>query len=318
MAAVGLLAGELGSAGGCNVNLPASHDHHGSHQLFAAALPGHMANHPALIAGLAAAAIVVWFVLIIVFTYISSVMRFILFDSVVARECHIRQGWARRKREGLRLFWWQISLMVVSLASLLVLVGAPIAWAYYRGWFAHARAHLMGLILGGIILLLLFLALVTLMALIQVMTKDFVVPQMALEDVGAVEGWRRLWLMLKSEKGGYAGYIGIKIALGLGAAIVFGIAQLIALLVVLIPIGGVSFAVVMGAKAAGWTWNVYTITLAVVLGIILLVLVIFLVTLVAVPVAVFFPAYSIYFFAPRYPPLGSLLWPEPSAPVTPG
>jgi hypothetical protein len=26
--------------------------------------------------------------------YIGSVMRFILFDSVIARECHIRAGWA--------------------------------------------------------------------------------------------------------------------------------------------------------------------------------------------------------------------------------
>jgi hypothetical protein len=39
--------------------------------------------------------------------------------------------------------------------------------------------------------------------------------------------------------------------------------------------------------------------------------------LISVPVIVFFPAYSIYFFAQRYPPLASLLWPQPP-PVAPG
>jgi len=33
---------------------------------------------------------------------------------------------------------------------------------------------------------------------------------------------------------------------------------------------------------------------------------------------VFFPAYSIYFFAQRYPPLASLLWPQSPAPAATG
>jgi hypothetical protein len=37
-----------------------------------------------------------------------------------------------------------------------------------------------------------------------------------------------------------------------------------------------------------------------------------------VPVIVFFPAYSIYFFAQRYSPLASLLWPQSPAPAATG
>ena len=73
---------------------------------------------------------------------------------------------------------------------------------------------------------------------VHVMTKDFVVPQMALEEIGAIEGWRRLWPQIKGEKGGYAAYIGMKIVMAIGAAIVLGIVSAIVFLLFLIPVGG--------------------------------------------------------------------------------
>ena len=55
----------------------------------------------------------------------------------------------------------------------------------------------------------------------------------------------------------------------------------------------------------------YTITLAVVVGCILLALILYAFSLVSVPAIVFFPAYSIYFFASRYPGLDALVHPVP-------
>ena len=110
----------------------------------------------------------------------------------------------------------------------------------------------------------------------------------------------------------------MKIVLAIGAAIALTIAILIALFVLLVPIGGIGVIAVLGGKAAGLTWNLYTITLAVILACIALAILIFVISLISVPVIVFFPSYSVYFFAPRYPPLASLLWPQPSAPVAPG
>jgi hypothetical protein len=72
-------------------------------------------------------------------------------------------------------------------------------------------------------------------------------------------------------------------------------------------------AVLLG-KTAGLTWNLYTITMAVVVGCVVLAVVLYVVSLVSVPAIVFFPAYSIYFFASRYPPLDSLLHPPVIAP----
>jgi hypothetical protein len=148
-----------------------------------------------------------------------------------------------------------------------------------------------------------------------VLTKDFVVPQMALEGIGAVEGWRRLWPMMQAEKGGYAVYVLMKIVLAIGAGIVIGIASVILALVVAVPTVGLGIVVALTGKTEGLTWNAYTITVAIVVGCVLFAAFFYLISLLSVPMIVFFPAYSIYFFAPRYRALSLVLYPPP--PVSP-
>ncbi len=140
---------------------------------------------------------------------------------------------------------------------------------------------------------------------------------MALEGVSAFEGWRRLWPMIKVEKGGYAGYIGMKIVLAIAAAILVGIATFIVGLIIAIPTVGLGIIAVITGKSAGLTWDAYTITLAIVVGSILLAGFLYLVSLISVPVIVFFPAYSIYFFSARYRPLSVVLYPAPPASMAP-
>jgi hypothetical protein len=146
---------------------------------------------------------------------------------------------------------------------------------------------------------------------VAVLTKDFVVPQMAMEDIGAIEAWRRLLSMMNFEKGGYAGYLGMKVVLALGAAVIMSMVTVIVVLLILIPVGGIGVVAVLGGKAAGLTWNLYTITIAVVVGSMLAVAILYVFSLISVPVIVFFPAYSVYFFAARYPPLAAVLYPAP-------
>ena len=111
--------------------------------------------------------------------------------------------------------------------------------------------HILVLVLGGLIVGVLFLTWLIAFILLQVLTKDFIVPQMALDDVTASEAWRRLWNMMSAEKVGYAGYLGMKVALSLAAGIVLGIATLVVVLVILIPVGGVGVITVLGGRAAG-------------------------------------------------------------------
>ena len=314
LALVGFLAGELPSGGcsGGNFQMPTRTS--GADRFLDLGLP---AMNPAAYASLIALLIVTVFVLWILFIYVNSVMRFVLFDSVVTKRCEIRQYWNRRQTPGLRYFAWQLLLFLAMLVGMTILVGIPAAFALVVGWLKQPSQHMVPLILGGVLLFFLVLTFVVLWLVVHVFSKDFVVPQMALEDISAIEGWRRLLPMLKSEKGGYAGYVGMKVVMSIGAAIIVGIVSVIVILLMLIPVGGVGAVLVLMGKSGGLHWTLYTITLAVVVGSILLAIILYVVSLVSVPAIVFFPAYSIHFFAARYPALDAVLHPAPLPPAEP-
>jgi len=316
LAFVGLLAGELG-ANSCNRgSLPPSHPGATPHPGW----PGTMGIDPALLAALGALLVVLIVAAIavgIIMLYVGSVMRFVLFDSVLTRECRIRWSWSRRLGAGWRYFVWRLLYIIFTLVAIAALIGLPSALAYSKGWFREPQGHLPALILGGIFLCIVFLVFFVVTAVVLVLTKDFVVPQMALENIDTMEGWRRLWAMMQADMGAYAGYVGMKILLAIVAAILIGIGTIILGLIIVIPSIGLGILAVITGKAAGLTWTAGTITLAIVVGCMLLAVFLYLVSLIAVPAIVFFPAYSMYFFAGRYPRLAAVLYPATPAPQVP-
>jgi hypothetical protein len=310
LAVVGLLAGELG--GGFNGhfsnfnNFPRGDS--GRHFF----VQNWSMPDFALYAGLIAALVSAAFVLGIVLMYVSSVMRFVLFDGVLTLECRVGESWSRRQGPGFRYFVWKLVYLVAMLAALVVLVGIPAAVAFSAGWFKEPKEHLAPLILGGIFVFFAAVILLVAAAVVFVLTKDFVVPQMALEGIGAFEGWRRLWAMMSTEKGDFVVYVVMKIVLAIAAAVIIGIVTLIVGLFFAVPTAVLGVVGIVAGKSAGLTWNAYTITLAVVVGCILLFIFLYIVSLISVPAIVFFPAYSIYFFAGRYPALSRALYPAPA------
>jgi len=316
LALVGLVAGELTSGGGCNFQVP---DFSGSgHRHLSFAPP----SDPLLI-GLTVALLVFFVPLLwLLFVYLSSRMRFVLFDSVVAKRCEVRRFWRERRAPAMRFFVWQIVFSLVTLMAIAMVIGIPALIVFAMGWFSEPRNHIGKLVLLGLPVFFAFAAVLVSSLVVHVFTKDFVVPQMALEDISAFEGWRRLWAMLKREKGAYAGYGGMKLILAIGAAFFVALAAIVVILVLLIPFGGLGAVTVLLGKSAGLTWNVFTITAAIVAGCIFLVAMLYSLSLVSVPVTVFFPAYAIYFFAARYPLLANLIYPppppiEPTPPAAP-
>jgi hypothetical protein len=139
---------------------------------------------------------------------------------------------------------------------------------------------------------------------------------MALENLSAMAGWRKLWSWLQVEKTGYAGYIGMKIVLAIAAGVFLAVIMVIVLIAFFIPIVALGVVAGLSGTIAGLTWNFFTITLAVFAGLTVFAIIMFAGSFISVPAIVFFPAYSIYFLAPRYPPLAALLWPQPSAAAT--
>ena len=311
LALVGFLAGEIGQSGGGTAGIPfnlgASFPRPNKFQVPSPG--GEPFFFVAILIGVLLIAIVA-----VLLTYVGSRMRFVLFDAVVEGECRIRDSWGRRGAPAFRYFVFQILFALTGFISVAALIGLPILAALTGGLFQNASQHIVALVLGGIVVGGLFLVLLFTLVLIQVLTKDFVVPQMALEDVSVSDGWSRLWSFLKADKVGYAGYIGMKIVLRIAASIVLGIMGFIALLLILIPFGGIGLIGVLAGRAAGLEWNPLTIAIAIVFGTLAVLALILLGALISVPAVVFFPAYSMYFFAERYPPLHALLYPRAPEP----
>ena len=311
LAFVGLMAGEL-TSGGCNLRgLPQATRTGSGGGL---GLPG---VNPALVGALIAVLIISGSVLAIVFMYISSVFRFILFDSILRKRCEIGGSWRQRQAPGFRLFLWTLGFSIVWLFSFAVFLGIPALMAFAAGWFKDPRQHLAPLVLFGVIAFFVAVILAFAGALVHVLTKDFIVPQMAIDGIGPLEAWRRLLAMISAEKGGYAGYVGLKILLAIAAGIIFGIIGAIVAVIFIIPVVGAGVAAAVAAKAAGLTANVYTITATVVLVLCAVFVLLYILSLISVPAIVFFPAYSIYFFASRYPGLSAILYPAEAPPLPP-
>lgn len=309
LAFVGLLAGELGSGG--NLNLPRSGEW--------GKVPSIGGGFPKVdlagLAGVITVLVITGFVMFLVLTYISSVMRFILFDSVLMRECHIGAAWSRRQGNGWHYFLWQLIVLLAVFAGFALLIVLPLAFAFGMGWFSPPRAHIAQLVLSGVVVVALFLVYMVAIAVVHLFTKDFVIPQMALEGITAFEGWRRLLPMLRGGEKDYFVYVVMKIVLAIIAAIAIGIVTAILALILAVPVIGVVATAVVATKSGALTWNVFTITFAVIAGLILLGIFFFLVSLITVPAIVFFPAYSIYFFAGRYHPLNMALFPASAQPA---
>ena len=310
---VGLLAGEMGTAGGCNLRFPFNVP---SQEPQRFQLPVPLADRDLIVLVAVGLLIFLFSIAGILLLYVSSRMRFVLFDSVIAGECQIARFWNSRGEPAWRYFVWQIVFLLCSIAAFAVVVGIPLAAAAAAGIFRDPRSHMFALVFGGILVGLTALFLVLSTAVIHVLTKDFVVPQMALENITALEGWRRVWPTMKRESGSFAGYIGLKFVLAIATVILFTIAMLIVVFVLLIPIGVIGAFLFVLSRNVAITWNPFTVALGVLAGVVILILFLILCALISVPAIVFFPSYSIYFFADRYAPLRTVLFPTPPPDTT--
>jgi len=315
VAVLGLATGEMSSGGGCSSwkrlgGAPKSPPAHGTFD------PGKLWHSidPALLASLLLVILGGALVLMLVWVYVSSISRFMLFEAVLRKQAvPFRDGWKRWQEPGTSFFWWQLTLSIIGLAVAGVLF-VPLLLSVIAVLRNHQHPG-PELLLAFVPMLGLFGLFALVMALIAVLGKDFVVPVMAIDGVGVMEGWRRLLGLMKNKLGSYVGYIAMKVVLSIAAGILFGILSAIASVVVIVPTAIIAVIVAIILKGSGMGWNEYTVTFAIVGVTIVVVLLLCVIALVSVPVAVFFPAYAMYFFAERYPALYARLY--PSAPPAP-
>ncbi len=311
LAIVCMLTGEFaggGGGGGGNFNFPIPHDKGRKglmalpHADWSKILPW----LPWIVGG-----IVLLFLLLFVFMYVSSVYRFVLLDSVLNDHCEFKGSWKRWEPGGRSYFFWGLSIFLISSLTFCLILGVPLLIAWQIGLFHHPGEHVLALILGGVGTFFALIAFAVVGAIVGLFAKDFCVPIMAMESVGVLAAWRKLLPTIGAEKMAFTGYVLMKIVLAIGSAIIVGMATFIILIVLLIPLGIAGVAIFFAGKAMGVTMSVATICVLVVAGGILFIVFFYLLALLSTPSMVFFQSYTLHFIGSRYPAVGNVLFPPP-------
>jgi hypothetical protein len=323
MTLVCLYSGQLaGSFNGFNFNLPSDWPQsrrRGGSSGFLADFPWHNVD-PSTVwvwVGIAVIGLVALAVFVLVFMYISSMLQFVLFDSVLIGECHIRQNWSRRQRAGRKYFKFSLIVSAVVWTIMLMVFGTPILFAWASGLFAEPSRHLWVLIGGGIVVALLFLVFALAAAAFGVLARDLLVPVLAMEDIPLGEAFDKAKMMVVADKGGYAIYALMRFLLAIAVGIVFGIINVILFLLVLVPTAVVGVLIFSLVPAGSGAPHFALIGIFVLIGIAILIALIVATLFISLPGAIFQQSFSMYFVAARYAPLTPYMYPPPLIPPAP-
>ncbi|MFB6124062.1 MAG: hypothetical protein ABEJ78_11475 [Haloferacaceae archaeon] len=179
---------------------------------------------------------------VVAWTFVGSVMEFVLVSGLRDRDIRIRRPFRAHLGRGLRLFGFRLALGLVGLT----LVAVPLLAIFGLG---------VGVTPAAFLLVLPAIAIFGLVALVfgvvNRLTTDFVVPAMLVEDRGVLDGWRRVWPLVRAQWKEVGLYAVLRFALAIGAGFAVGIATLLVALVVAIPFVLVGGAVYLGLSTVG-------------------------------------------------------------------
>jgi hypothetical protein len=243
--------------------------------------------------------------------YLRSVFRFVLVDTIVKGEARLRSSLRETRRAGRSYFRWLLAAVFGLISALLA--GGVLVYPYFRaaaGAGMHSAAFWA--ILSGVLLFNVLVGLAV--ALIIVLTDDFVVPIMYAEQLTLLAAWRRLLPQVRRDCGAFAAYIFVRFAV----AVAISLATLSLLFPLLL--GLFSGAILAGALVLlglhflgfSWTWNLLTVPLtAAAIGALTGVTLILL-SVVGMPGQVLIQDFGIHFIASRLPSVAAVLGSRPT------
>jgi hypothetical protein len=217
-------------------------------------------------AWLVLAAVVALVVLVgLVLMAVGAVMEFVFVESLRSGAVTVRRYWRRRWRQGLRLFGFRFVLAVLTLALVAGLL-AVVVGPFLLG-VGIPVAPLLGLAVAVPVLFV--VGVVT--AVVNGFTTEFVVPIMILEDVGVLDGWRRLWPSVRAAWKQYLAYAVLAFVLRLGLGLAAGLVVGLVALVLLVPFGGLGLLVAATLSLSSTAGLALVAVLALVFGLLLVV-----------------------------------------------
>jgi len=280
LALIALFVGVGGGAptGGSNVNVPSGGGGGGVPSDMPAPSMPEVSSAVAIVAGI----VLLIILLALVWSLIGAVMEFVLITGLRDREVSIREPFGANVRPGLRLFGFRLAVGIVSL----LVIGLPLLAVFGFG-IGISPAFLV--LLVPLVVVFGVVALVG--AVVLGLTTDFVVPTMLTEEVGVLDGWRRLWPTLRAEWKQVGLYILAKFVLGIAVGLAVSLVVLLAALIVAIPFAIVGGALYLATSAAG-VHTVGLVIAAVLVALFVLVMIV-VALIVQVPALTFVRYYSL-------------------------
>ncbi|HWQ64462.1 MAG TPA: hypothetical protein VN429_08590 [Methanospirillum sp.] len=195
-----------------------------------AAFAGYMDLLMTLFAGIVVAGVI--------YVVISSVLQFIFVDCLSSGNIQLTRTLRLRWGKGIRLVGFYLVLLLVILITMLFLMIQILIPGMQGGYFDLMR--FMILLIETLLASLIVLIPVWVIA---ILTADFVVPVMIVDDSGIISGWKRI-IRLFSGRWREAGiYTGLKILLIFVTGIILGIV----IFLISIPLGLINMAISIGA-----------------------------------------------------------------------
>lgn len=181
------------------------------------------------------------FLLALIWGLIGAILQFVFVDLLSSGEWHIRRTFGLRAGKGVRLFLFQVGLLLLVILLAALPAAVIVAPALIAGSMVNISIALA--VLATILVLVILLIPV---AIIEMFTIDFVVPVMLRDDIGVLDGWQRLWPIIRAAWKEAAVYVLAKIAL----VIATGILVLLAVLAVFLVLGIIGAIVVIAVHMA--------------------------------------------------------------------
>lgn len=227
--------------------------------------------------------------------WLASVMNFVYIDQIIRNSAAIREPFARLRRRGTSYFLWNLAFTLVALFALALIIGAPLVLVFLVIPDADTSLQVLAVVWAVLVGIPLLIA----MSVIDIFTRDFVLPAMYVRGIGVLDGWRMIIPILKENAGQSLLYLLILI----GISIVSGMLAIFALLVVLVVFLLPAALLALIGYAIWQIGLVWTVVYGAIVGIPLLLAFILAMQIVLQPVIVFRRTYSLVVIGKAEPSL---------------
>jgi len=259
--------------------------------------------------------VVVGLALWVLISYLYCRLRFTLFDLVVNKRGLVGQAWSAYGRQSWRYFGLVILVGIAFMVIAVIIIG-PAALNFVRAARPLAASgpnanpfQMVGAMLPFLVAVFVVAAL---WAVTDSLMQDFLLPPMAIDDAPLESAFWRFFALLKQSFGTVIVYVLLRFAVGIGLAWILMLVFFAILLIAGLAIYGVG-TLLFHALWASLVGQVICVSLAILVG--LVVLVIYAMAMISIYgiAAVFKQSYAAYFFGGRYAALGDRLEPPPAA-----